>query len=156
MTLRSTRKTVLLASFAAVAVVGSLFAAGCGSDGDSEASSDAQILNAINILSKAGLHDIDDSINEDKTIPANARTTALQLQAVTAITEWPDDLQDDADALAKVFEEMAAALDGENPDLAKAGEAAKKAHDAEHDFSHDVWAYLYEQGGVDTGDEDGH
>ena len=155
MTLRSTRKTVLLASFAAVAVVGSLFAAGCGSS-DSEASSDAQILNAINILDKAGLHDIDDSINDDKTIPANAKSTAQQLQAVTAITEWPDDLQDEADALEKVFEEMVAALPAENPDLAKAGEAAKKAHDAQHDFSHDVWAYLYEQGGVATGEGGGH
>ena len=37
--------------------------------------------------------------------------------------------------------------------LAKAGEAATRAHDAQHDFSHDVWEYLYEKGGVQVGGE---
>lgn len=148
---RSNHKLRLAAGFAALAVIGGLFAAGCNSSGDSEASRDAAVLNAINILDKAGLHDMDTGINEDKEIPANARTTAQQLQAVTNITEWPDGLESRADALAAIFAELAAAVDGDNPDIAKAGEAAKKAHDAQHDFSHDVWEYLYEQGDVSTG-----
>jgi len=137
----------------AIAVLGAtaLFASACSED-SSESSNDA-VINAINILSGSGLHGIDDSINEEKEIPASAKTTAMKLEAITRLTEWPsdDDLDTKAEALADVFKEMAAALDGDAPDMAKAGELAKKAHDAEHDFSAEVWAYLYEEAGVEGG-----
>ena len=157
MLFRSTHKLPLAVAFGALLALGFLVSAACSDGGDSDASRDAQVLNAINILDKAGLHEIDESIKDKKEIPANARTTAQQLQAVTAITEWPDDLQSQADALAKIFEELAAALDGDNPDMAKAADASRKAHDGQHDFSHEVWKHLYEQGGVNTGAAgDGH
>lgn len=151
--MRSAHKFLLLAIFAGLLVAGAFLAASCGDD-DGGSGGDAEVLIAINILDKAGLHGIDEAINKDRQIPSNARTTALQLQAITNLTEWPtDDLESQAEALARIFAELAAAVDGENPDLAKAGEAATKAHDAEHDFSHDVWEYLYEKGGVEVGNE---
>jgi len=150
---RSSQKSWLLPFAALALLAGSvLVVASACSEGESS-SGDAEVINGIDILDKAGLHGIDESINTDKTIPPTARTTAQKLQAVTELTEWPDDLQDDADALAVVFKDLAAALDGDAPDITKAGEAAKKAHDAEHDFSHDVWAHLYSEAGVDTGEE---
>ncbi len=151
MMMRSPRRLFLLAASALVLLVGVLFLTACGEDADAEGSS--AVLNAINILDRAGLHDLDDSINVDKTVPGNARTTAQQLQAVTSLTEWPtSDLESQAEVLAGIFAELAEALDGDNPDLTVAGEAAKKAHDAEHDFSHDVWEYLYEEAGVTVGE----
>jgi hypothetical protein len=151
--MRGAHKFPLLAMAAGLLIAGLFMAASCGDD-DASSGGDAEVLNAINILDKAGLHGLDEAINEDKEIPSNARTTAQQLQAITNLTEWPtDDLESEADALAKIFGELAAAVDGENPDLAKAGEAATKAHDAQHDFSHDVWQYLYEKGDVEVGGE---
>lgn len=148
------RRSLMLAS-AALLAAGALFLASC-SDDDGGSGGNAEVINAINILDKAGLHDLDESINTDKEIPANALTTARQLQAVTALTEWPDDLQSKAAALEKIFEEFAAAVDGDNPDVAKAGEASKKAHDAQHDFSHEVWEHLHEEAGISTGGSDDH
>jgi hypothetical protein len=139
-----------------LAVAGLVFAAACGSGGDSEASKDAAILNAVNIMDNAGLHEMDEAINDDKEIPANARTTAQQLQAITNLTEWPDELESQAEALAAIFGEFAAAIEGDSPDIVKAAEASKRAHDAQHDFSHEVWKYLYEKGGVETGAAGGH
>ena len=151
--MRSAHKFPLFAMAASLLFVGAVLTSSCGEDGASSGG-DAEVLNAINILDKAGLHGLDEAINEDKEIPSNARTTAQQLQAITNLTKWPtDDLESQADALAKIFGELAAAVDGENPDLAKAGEAATRAHDAQHDFSHDVWEYLYEKGGVQVGGE---
>ena len=156
MLLRSTRKGALAALLALAFVAGAalVFASACGDD--DAGSGDAEVINAINILDNAGLHGIDESVNDDQTIPASARTTAQKLQAVTELTAWPEELQDEADALAVIFSDLAAALDGESPDIVAAGEAAKKAHDGQHDFSQEVWAHLYEEAGLDAGEEGGH
>lgn len=136
-----------------VVIAGALFAASCddgGSDGGN-----AEVINAINLMDKAGLHDIYESISNDKEIPPAALTTARQLRAVVALTEWPDALQSQADALEKIFEEFATVLAADTPDLTEAAEASEKAHDAEHDFSQDVWAHLYEEAGIETGGGEG-
>jgi hypothetical protein len=147
------RKLILLVSLTAMAVLASLAFVACGDDdddGDSGTSGNAEVLNAISIIDGAGMHGIDESINTDKTIPTTARTTAQKMQAVANFTAWPADLESQGKALAGIFGELAAALEGESPDLTKAGEAAKKAHDAQHDFSHDVWEHLYKAGGVEV------
>lgn len=152
---RSARSAPLLAFLALLALAGALLFVACGDDDDDDngtghaAVDNDAVLNAVLFLSGAGLHDIDDAINDDKTIPANARTVAQRAQTVTLLTTWPEDLQASATALAAIFGEMAAALDGENPDLVVAGAAAKKAHDAEHDFSADVWAHLHAAAGIE-------
>jgi hypothetical protein len=103
---------------------------------------------AITVMDGAALHAIDESINERGEVPANARATALKLQTVTSLTDWPSGLEMDARALERVFAELAAALEGDHPDLAKAGAAAERAHEAQHDFSEKVWDYLREKAGV--------
>jgi hypothetical protein len=142
---------VVAAGLCLVALAAVAFSA-CGGDDDG-GPRESGIIIAITTLDKAGLHGIDTSISTDKIIPATARTTALQLQAVTLLTEWPKEMRGAAKALAAVFGEMAAALDGDKPDLAKAGAAVKKAHDAEHDFSHLAWDYLYAKAGINPGTE---
>jgi hypothetical protein len=152
MSLRSKRIFPVLA---AVALAAAVFAAGCGSSGDSDESKNAAVVNAINILDNGGLHGFDESLNDDKTVPATAKATLQKLQAVTALTEWPDELSDEAEALEKIFADMVTALSGDNPDIAKAGAAATKAHDGEHEFSAKVWAHLYEEAGM-TAEGAGH
>ncbi len=143
------RKILILASLAAIAVLSALAFVGCsGGDSDSKSSANSEVLNAIGYIEAAGIHDLDESINTDKTIPPTAKVTADKVRTVLNITTWPGDLKSQAEALANLFGDMSASLDGDSPDIAKAGEATKKAHDGYHDFSHAVWDHLYEQGGV--------
>jgi hypothetical protein len=136
------------ASVGAVALSAALFAA-CG-EGDVDAGKEdlAGVISAITIMDNAGLHDIDESIRSKQTVPPTARTTALKMQAVTKLTDWPEEFKADAETLAAAFAALAAALDSDKPDLAKAGAAAKRAHDVQHDFSGKVWAHLESEAGI--------
>lgn len=145
--------------FAVLAVAGAILLTSCNGDDDDNGnsgggSSTQGVLQAILYLDGAGLHGIDDSINEDGEIPADAVTVARKAETVTRLTEWPEELKSSADALAQIFADMAATLDSETPDMDAAGEVAARAHDAEHDFSHDVWAHLYAEAGVAGGGGD--
>lgn len=142
------RRLPLLGVLAAIVALAGLAAAACGDEAET---SNGDVVAAIRILDSAGLHDLDEAISKDKTIPSNARTTYLQLQTVTLLTDWPDEFDAQAKALGALFGEAAAAVDGEKPDLTKAAEASKKAHDGEHDFSHELWDHLYGEAGVKTG-----
>lgn len=149
------RRLTLAALVTLLTVVSAVAATAC-SDSDGGSSADTDVINAINILDKAGLHDLDTQIGTNKTIPSNASTTFQQLQTVTLLADWPTkDLETKAKALAAIFGEAAAATDGTNPDMTRAAEASKKAHDGEHDFSHEVWDHLYEKAGI-KGADDGH
>ncbi len=156
------RRRLPVIGLAALAVTSMALLGACGDDDDDAEAAGADTSNAVSVVSgisfldKAGLHDIDTSINEEKTVPGDARTTALKAASVTKLTAWPADLQDEASALGQIFAEMAAALDGDSPDMAAAGAAATKAHDAQHDFSHEVWQWVYGEAGIETGEEGGH
>jgi hypothetical protein len=106
--------------------------AACGG----EAGGNAEVAASIGILDNAGMHDIDESVNTRKEIPATAQNTAQHMQTVLLVTDWPADLEQPAKKLAALFGSLAEALDTPQPDLAKAGPAVKAAHDAWHDFSH--------------------
>lgn len=133
-----------------IVALGGLAFASCGSDSSaSDSVKNSNALNALYILDKAGLHDIDTAINTNKQIPATASNVATQMQTVALMTDWPtQQLKDDAKKLADIFKTMAAETGAANPDMAKAGAAANAAHEAEHDFSHEVWDYLQDKAGV--------
>lgn len=149
------RKLALIVTLSVVAVSGALFAAACGDD-DSGLPANAEVINAIDILDSAGLHDMEESITDQRTIPATTKTTMEKLQAVINLTSWPDGLESKAKALSGLFADLAIAVDGDNPDMTKAAEAATRAHDGWHDFSHQVWEHLYEESGVKAATADGH
>ena len=145
--LRTSAARLLLPGLAALLILP--LAAACGDDSDDAHGGDtAAVLAAVTFLDSAGYHGIDDAINKDRTVPATARATALKGQAVVRATSWPAELKPKADALAGILGELAAALEGDSPDLAKAGAAANKAHDAQHEFSEAAWGWLYEKAGV--------
>ena len=153
--LRTSAARLLLPGLAALLILP--LAAACGGDDsdDAHAGDTAAVLAAVTFLDGAGYHAIDDAINKDRTVPAAARSAALKGQAVLKATAWPAELQPKADALAGILGELAAALEGDSPDLAKAGAVAKKAHDAQHEFSDAAWGWLYEKAGV-KGPTHGH
>jgi len=108
------------------------------------------VVSAITTLDNAGLHAIDESINDSQEVPADARTTALRMEAVTRLADWPDEFEEPADQLANTFSELAVALDSDSPDLARAGELAKRAHDEQHDLSGNIWTWLQEEAGMEV------
>lgn len=128
-----------------------LLAACDDNDGKASGPDNGALISAIVTLDNAGFHGMDDSINKENQIPANARSVSLKMQAVTGLTEWPDDSKATADQLEDLLSQFAAELDKDNPDMATAGDLAKKVHDVQHDLSHDVWAYLQQQAGVSGG-----
>jgi len=137
------RKPLLAAAAVLALGIISVFATGCDSTGNN--TQNEAVISAVNILDKAGLHDIDTSINADKKIPATAQATALHLQAVLTLTDWPRDLKDPAKKLAALLDVMGKALNGDKPDMKAAGDAAHDVHEAGHDFSSAVYKYLYKQ-----------
>ncbi len=150
-------RPLALMALAALSAIALLAAAACGDDGAGDSpSGDATVLTAISILDAAGFHEIDDAIQQEKKIPATARTTTVRMQALVKLTHWPnDDLEARADSLAALFGEFAEVLDAESPDMARVGELSTKVHVAQHDFSGAVWDYLYEAAGLAHGG-DGH
>jgi len=139
-----------LAAAAGLALIGGALTA-CSSDdggGESEATG---VLRAITILDAAGLHEIDESINNENEIPGNAVTVAERMRAVVALTEWPGDLEAQADRLEGLFGDMHAALDADNPDMAKVKQVVADVHDVEHDLSHAAWEYLLGEAGFESG-----
>ena len=154
MMMRSAHKLPLFAIFAGLLLVGALFASACSGDDNGDEGGNAEVINAINILDNAGLHELATEISDTKEIPAAAGSTYRKMQATTILTAWPDELEAQAKALAGVFAAALAAVDAETPDMAAAAEAATKAHDAEHDFSGKVFEYLYAEAGVAPGGSD--
>lgn len=126
---------------------------GCGGD---NAGGNAEVAAAISILDNAGMHEIDESVNTKEEIPPTAQNTALHLQTVILVTEWPSDLEGPAKKLAALFGTMAETLDTPQPEIAKVGPAVKAAHDAWHDFSHLGWEYLAHEAGLEHAGDGGH
>jgi hypothetical protein len=141
------RRGIVLAALFALALAAVALTA-CGSD-TSAATKNAAAISAINMIDKAGLHDLDTAINKDGTVPATARTTALHLQTVALLTEWPSkQMKDDAKKLADALGALADATNSATPDLKKAGAAATDVHEKAHDFSKEVWDYLDGKAGI--------
>jgi hypothetical protein len=148
--LSNVRRALILFAIGLLAVA-SLGLAACNGDDDGDQSGSSGtggVMIAIITLDRAGLHGIDESLNRDGKVPSGARNTALQMQTLVKLTTWPENLRSQANALAGILGEMAAALDGEKIDVQEASFAAKRAHDAQHEFSGLVWAELYRQAGV--------
>ena len=144
-----------LAALTVGAVAVAAATAACGDYSDSDTSASA-VISGISILDAAGFHAIDESINDDGEVPADAATVARKAQTIVNLTDWPDDLDGDADSLEGIFASLATELEKDEPDMTAAGELATQAHDGLHDFSHEVWAHLEQEAGIEAHDEEGH
>lgn len=148
-----TRRITLLPIAAAILLASAAAFSACGDDGDDASgasSSHSALISAITFLDNAGLHDIDVAINEEQSVPADARTVMLRGATVLRLAEWPEDMASSAETLADTMQELAEVLNGDPIDTAKAGELAAKVHDDEHSLSHDVWAHLQSEAGIES------
>jgi hypothetical protein len=104
------------------------------------------VLNAVNILDTAGIHDIDEGANDRNEIVEGAAGPVTRAYIAVAGTEWPADLQPGADEVEAALLELLEALEAE--DLTAVAEAGAAAHEAQHGFSEDVQNYLREAAGL--------
>lgn len=148
----------------ALAIVGGsmLLAAACSSSGNADATPTAKatqtaspasdapaVISAINILDNAGLHGFDQSIAAG-TVPPTAQNVVTELLAIVKLTPWPDALANQAKNMTGVLQTYVTQLNTNTPDMTTLATASHNAHEAEHDFSHDVWDWIYTQAGMNT------
>jgi hypothetical protein len=104
------------------------------------------VLNAVDILDSAALHEIDEEANENDTIVAGAAGAVTRAYIAVESTEWPAELQPGADEMAAALLALLEALEAE--DLTAVAEAGATAHEVQHGFSEDVQNYIREQAGL--------
>ncbi|PKN83067.1 MAG: hypothetical protein CVU47_00825 [Chloroflexi bacterium HGW-Chloroflexi-9] len=107
------------------------------------ADSNGAALAALAAVDTAAFHGIDEGLNGDKpeiqAAWAGRVTTAKR--AIQTI-RWSAEVQTAADAFSKTISALEAQLTAKEPDLAKAGEAAAAAHEAQHTFSEIAYAAI--------------
>jgi hypothetical protein len=101
---------------------------------------------ALDTLDNAGLHAIDEGANDEGTIVSGAAGGVSRAIQAMAATDWPDDLQADADALLATLQELHEALESEDP--AVVGPPASEAHEAQHSFSDAARSHIAEAVGL--------
>jgi hypothetical protein len=99
-------------------------------------------------LDKTGLHEIDVSANEKRTIVPGALGAVRRARIAAQATDWPEALKPTADSVVADMKTLEEAIRTEDP--AKVAEPAKKVHDSAHDLSAAVYSWL-ETGAVPTG-----
>jgi hypothetical protein len=146
-----------------------LFAAAC-SDNDAESDSNAQqsdvatinariqrneVLFALKAIGDLPLHDMDVAINEGQ-VEGSFLPNAREVVRITGLTNWPEELRNDALALQDAAILLVAALDDGDTEAAK--QPATDLHELWHDFEHDALAHAAEgsdlppEAGVESGD----
>ena len=94
-------------------------------------------------LDAAGFHDIAETLAETKTIDPTYFATVNRVEKVLKHTTWPSELNEQAQDFIKSLEKFAAALEADNVD--EAIEDADTVHDAQHELSHAIDAWLGQQ-----------
>lgn len=140
--------------FLACAAAGlALTAAACGDDGADSSSSAQQgdvdalsariqrneVMFAIKAIGDLPLHDMAQSIDAGD-IPNDALPNTREVVRVTALTDWPDDLQTGADDIQAAAVALVQALDAGGGDAAQ--QPATDLHEAWHQFEHEAWAAI--------------
>ena len=109
-----------------------------------------QVTIAAYLMDTAGFHGMDVRLNEEGVIMPGDAGTVTRVNGALAATDWPDELQAEADQLMAVLAEYAEALSNDDVEAAKS--LASATHDAQHDLSHSIENWL--SGG--TGHEEEH
>jgi hypothetical protein len=103
-----------------------------------------QVATTVYLLDMAGLHAMEESINQENTIDPGIPGTVERIRGLMVLTAWPEELQDDAIALEDTLASFAAALAEDDVEAAKP--LATQVHEQQHDLSHAVGGWLSEHG----------
>ena len=130
-----------------------LLAGACSSD-----SSDPNMaaIAGITYLDSQPFHEFEVELTDEGTVPATAATVARKAQAVLELTDWPSAVKSDAEKLAALMDTFADELEKDTVDIEATKKASTDAHNAWHEFSHNVWGELQGEAGVggDHGGDD--
>jgi copper(I)-binding protein len=99
---------------------------------------------ATYLLDTAGLHALDERLNNDGLIDPGDAGVIERVRGVLAATPWPTELAESANTLITVFDDFAAAL--AEDDVETAAPLAAQAHEVQHDFSHAVAQWVESHG----------
>jgi hypothetical protein len=104
------------------------------------ATSNAQLIGALNTLSATPFHDIDEQLQAATEIPAGISGDVTTARQVASAITWPSELQEDSSTLVSHLEALEAALESDDLEAAKTEAAA--SHEAWHDFSGTAYAHV--------------
>ncbi|MGD9932248.1 MAG: hypothetical protein AB7T37_00880 [Dehalococcoidia bacterium] len=134
-----------------VLAMAGLVAAACGSGGTDPSMA---AIAGITYLDSQPFHEFEVELTEKGTVPATAGTVARKAQAVLELTDWPSAVESDAKKLAALMGTFADEVEKDTVDVEAAKKASTDAHNAWHEFSHNVWDHLQEEAGVASGHGD--
>jgi hypothetical protein len=109
-------------------------------------------------IGDAGLHDMDEGLNDTGVIESEYIPNTRKAIRLFAVTDWPEDMQADADAVEATAVELLHAL--EDDDAEAAAPLATELHDGWHDFDAGVQTELFgdlppDAGGVEEHEDEG-
>lgn len=107
---------------------------------------------ATYILDTAGLHGMDVAINESSEIESSYAGTVNRVARLLSATPWPPELAEEAVTMQATLAEFAEALS--NDDVEAAKPLATRTHEEQHDFSHNIGAWINGQLGIEGGEGD--
>ncbi len=99
----------------------------------------AAVLTAIDFVDTAGFHGMSEALEEGEFTGREAGAVEKVMTAMTAIA-WPHELEEIGAAFLADLEALHEALEAE--DVEGSAAAAHTVHESQHDFSHDVYAFL--------------
>ena len=92
------------------------------------------------IMDTAGFHDLATALSAAQTIEAGYVAQVTRVSKVLAQITWPAELREQGDAFEARLAELTAALEADN--VADAVRLSEEVHDAQHEFSHAIDAWL--------------
>lgn len=169
------KRLLVIGALGILAVIaGSLLAAACSSDtkdlenrigavetqtagGGDTVQTDAQLagmITTLNQLDAVGFHELNETIAADEMAPAGTAGPIGKAETAIAATDWPADLQTDADQFQADLATFLAAVEADTQGQEMV-DAALAAHNDYHAFTDSAWTYIGDQVGVEQApDED--
>jgi hypothetical protein len=88
---------------------------------------------------------MDEALNETQTVDPAYLRSVTRVRKIVSQTAWPEELHEQAEAMADALARFAAALEAD--DGAAAAELAAEVHTVQHDFSAAIDGWLGEDSG---------
>lgn len=107
---------------------------------------------ATYIMDTAGFHGMDEAINGESVIESTYAGTVTRVSRLLSVTPWPADLAEEAMTFQATLAEFGEAL--ANDDVEAAKPLATRVHEEQHDFSHNIGAWINAQMGIEGGEHD--
>ncbi|MBP7694091.1 MAG: hypothetical protein KA764_19365, partial [Anaerolineales bacterium] len=92
------------------------------------------------LMDTAGFHDLATVLSDTQKIEASYLSKVTRVSKVLAQITWPAELREQGLAFSAALAELAAALEADN--VADAVRLSEEVHDAQHEFSHALDAWL--------------